>query len=83
MRSGLIGQWPSRKVAKIYCQALRLACKVSNFDLHVNFPCFNFLKEIFELFSSNIKLQPGKSYHPSIPKELEVMDNFNPAEPIP
>ncbi len=31
----------------------------------------------------NIKSQPGKSYHSSIPKELDVMDNFNPDEPIP
>jgi hypothetical protein len=44
---------------------------------------FNFLTQIFGFFSSNIKSQPGNSYHPSIPKELEVMDNFNPDKLIP
>jgi hypothetical protein len=64
-------------------------------DLHVNFPastymyvkftCFNFLTQIFEFFFFfwNIRSQPGMIHHPSIPKELEVMDNFNPDEPIP
>jgi hypothetical protein len=33
-------------------------------------------------FLPNIITQPRKSYHLSIPKEFEVMDNFNPAEPI-
>jgi hypothetical protein len=36
-----------------------------------------------DYFLPNIESQPGKSYHPSILKELEVMDNFNPNEPIP
>jgi hypothetical protein len=36
-----------------------------------------------DFFLPNIKLQPGKSSHPSIPKELEFMDNFSPDEPIP
>jgi hypothetical protein len=52
MWSGLIGQWPSKNVAKIR-QALRLKCKVSSFPLHVKFTCFNFLTKIFGLFSSN------------------------------
>ncbi len=63
------------------CQALRLTRKVSSFHFHVKFTCFNFLTEISGFFSST-KLQPGKSYHPSIPKELEVMDNCNSDEPI-
>ncbi len=83
MWSGLIGQWPSQKIAKI-CQVLRLTHKVSNFQhLHVKFTCFIFLTEIFGFFSSKHQITTRKSYHLSILKNLEVMDNFNPAELIP
>ncbi len=53
---------------------LHVKFPVSSFLSHVKFPCFNFLTQIFRFFSPNIISQPGKSYHPSIPKELEVME---------
>ncbi len=76
--------FPKKKknIAKI-CQALRLTCKVSSFHLHVKFTCSNSLTQIFGFFLPNMKSQPGKSYHPSIPKLLEVMDILKPDEPIP
>jgi hypothetical protein len=40
------------------------------------------LQKSLDSFLPNIKSQPGKSYHHSIPKEFEVMDNFNSAELI-
>jgi hypothetical protein len=42
-----------------------------------------FSHKSLDSFIPNRRSQPGKSYLPSIPKELEVMDNFNPDEPIP
>jgi hypothetical protein len=42
-----------------------------------------FSHKSLDSFLPNIKSQPWKSFRPSIPKELEVMDNFNPDEPIP
>jgi hypothetical protein len=44
---------------------------------------FNFLTQIFGFFLPIMKSQPGNSYHPSVPKEFKVLDNFNPDEPIP
>jgi hypothetical protein len=42
------------------------------------------LQKSLDSFLPNITsiAQPRKSYHLSIPKEFEVMDNFDPAEPI-
>jgi hypothetical protein len=70
-----------KKIAKI-CQALRLTCKVSSFHLHVSLHVSISSHRSLDSFLPNIESQPGKSYHPSIPKELEVMDSFNPDEPI-
>jgi hypothetical protein len=40
------------------------------------------LQKSLDSFLPNIKSEPGKSYHLSIPKEFDVMDNLNPAELI-
>jgi hypothetical protein len=59
-------------------------------DLHVKW--FNWsmafpkilkkLQKSLDYFLPNIKSEPDKSYHLSIPNDFEVMDNFNPAELI-
>ncbi len=40
------------------------------------------LQKSLDSFLPNIKSEAGKSYHLSIPKEFEVMDDLNPAELI-
>ncbi len=73
----------SQKIANI-CQALRLTCKVSN-PLTCKVYMFEFShRNLWILFFQTlIRHNQGRVYHHSIPKELEFMDNFNPAEPYP
>jgi hypothetical protein len=72
MWSGLIGQWPSQKFAKI-CQALRLTCKVSSFHLHVKFTCFNFLTQIsWILFFQTLNHNQGRVITPAFPKSWKL-----------
>jgi hypothetical protein len=67
--SGLIGQWPSQKIAKICNKALRLTCKLSSFHLHL----FQFSHtDLWILFFQTLNNNHGRVITPAFPKSWKL-----------